>query len=65
VSLAQGWLTRLRGELPGYARLAMENIALEFPAHVSTVMTAPEALFTPRSSPTRPTALSRTCAGST
>lgn len=41
MSLAQGWLDRLRGELPGYARLAMENIAQEFPSYVSAVMTAP------------------------
>jgi len=41
VSLAQDWLDRLRGELPGYARLAMENIAREFPSYVSAVMTAP------------------------
>jgi hypothetical protein len=39
--LADEWLNRLRPELGGYARLAMENIAREFPSHMFSVMTAP------------------------
>ena len=35
-SLAAGWLDRLRPELAGYARVALENIGREFPAHIST-----------------------------
>ncbi len=39
--LAAGWLDRLRPRLTGYARTALENIGLEFPAYISTTMTAP------------------------
>jgi hypothetical protein len=41
VDLAAEWLDRLRAEADGYARLALENIAREFPTHVSALMTAP------------------------
>jgi hypothetical protein len=41
VDLAAKWLDRLRGEADGYARLALENIAREFPTLVSALMTAP------------------------
>jgi hypothetical protein len=41
VDLAGEWLSRLRTETDGYARLALENIAQEFPTHVSALMTAP------------------------
>lgn len=39
--LAAGWLDRLRSELTGYAGVALENISREFPAHISSMMTAP------------------------
>ena len=39
--LAAYWLNRLRPELAGYASVALENISREFPAHVSSTMTAP------------------------
>jgi hypothetical protein len=39
--LAAGWLDRLRPELAGYARVALDNIAREFPSHVTSMMTAP------------------------
>jgi len=41
VDLAAEWLDRLRPEAGGYAGLALENIAREFPALVSALMTAP------------------------
>jgi len=41
VDLAAEWLDRLHAEADGYARLALENIAREFPALVSALMTAP------------------------
>jgi hypothetical protein len=41
VDLAAEWLDRLRAEADGYARLALENIAREFPTLVSALMTAP------------------------
>jgi hypothetical protein len=40
-ALAAGWLDRLRPELAGYARAALDNIGREFPSHVSATMTAP------------------------
>jgi hypothetical protein len=40
-SLKEQWLDGLRGEAAGYTRLAMDNIAREFPSYISTVMTAP------------------------
>jgi hypothetical protein len=39
--LAAEWLGRLRPELDGYARLALDNIAREFPSHVAALMTGP------------------------
>jgi Protein of unknown function (DUF2891) len=39
--LAAAWLDRLRPELGGYADVALENIGREFPAHISSMMTAP------------------------
>ena len=39
--LAAGWLGRLRSSLAGYARIALENIDREFPAYISSTMTAP------------------------
>jgi Protein of unknown function (DUF2891) len=41
MDLAAEWLDRLRPEADGYARLALENIAREFPTLVSALMTAP------------------------
>jgi hypothetical protein len=41
VDLAGEWLDQLRAEADGYARLALENIAREFPTLVSALMTAP------------------------
>jgi hypothetical protein len=41
VDLTTEWLDRLRSEADGYARLALENIAREFPTLVSALMTAP------------------------
>jgi Protein of unknown function (DUF2891) len=41
VDLAAEWPDRLRAEADGYARLALENIAREFPALVWALMTAP------------------------
>jgi Protein of unknown function (DUF2891) len=41
VDLAAEWLDRLRAEADGYARLALENIAQEYPTLVSALMTAP------------------------
>ena len=35
MDLAAEWLDRLRAEAEGYARLALENIAREFPTQVS------------------------------
>ena len=35
------WLGRLRPELDGYARLALDNIGREFPCHVAELMTGP------------------------
>ncbi len=40
-SLAAAWLDRLRPELAGYARVALNNIDREFPAHISSMMTGP------------------------
>jgi hypothetical protein len=39
--LAAVWLERLRPGLAGYASIAVENISREFPAFISTTMTAP------------------------
>ena len=39
--LAAGWLGRLRPELAGYAGVALDNIGREFPAYISSTMTAP------------------------
>ena len=39
--LAAGWLGRLRSSLAGYAGVALENIDREFPAYISSTMTAP------------------------
>jgi len=39
--LAAQWLGRLRPELDGYARLALDNIGREFPCHVAELMTGP------------------------
>ena len=48
-TLAAGWLDRLRPELAGYARVALENIDREYPAHVITMMNAPgDFPFRPR-----------------
>ena len=41
MNLAAEWLDRLRPELDGYARLALENITREFPTLVSALMTGP------------------------
>jgi hypothetical protein len=41
VDLAAEWLGRLRPELDGYARLALDNIGREFPSHVAALMTGP------------------------
>jgi hypothetical protein len=47
--LAAYWLDRLRPELAGYASVALENIGREFPAHISSTMTAPgDFPFRPR-----------------
>jgi len=40
-SLAAGWLDRLRPELAGYARVAVDNIGLEYPAHIVHTMNEP------------------------
>jgi len=40
-SLATGWLDRLRPELAGYARVALDNIGREYPAHVIHLMNEP------------------------
>src|SRR5580692_11180454 len=40
-SLATGWLDRLRPELAGYARVALDNIGLEYPAHIIHLMNGP------------------------
>ena len=40
-ALAAGWLDRLRPELAGYARAALDNIGREFPAYLSVTMAAP------------------------
>jgi Protein of unknown function (DUF2891) len=46
---AAGWLERLRPELAGYARVALDNIGREFPAYISATMTAPgDFPFRPR-----------------
>jgi len=48
-TLAAGWLDRLRPELAGYARTALDNIGREFPAFITAVMTAPgDYPFRPR-----------------
>ena len=48
-ALAGEWLERLRPELAGYARAAMDNIGQEFPAYIATTMTAPgDFPFRPR-----------------
>jgi Protein of unknown function (DUF2891) len=41
LDLTAQWRDRLRAEADGYARLALDNIAREFPALVSALMTAP------------------------
>ena len=41
MDLTAEWLDRLRPELDGYARLALENITREFPTLVSALMTGP------------------------
>ena len=41
MDLAAEWLDRLRAEADAYARLALENIAREFPTLVWALMTAP------------------------
>jgi hypothetical protein len=47
--LAGEWLDRLRPELAGYARAALDNIGREFPAYIPTTMTAPgDFPFRPR-----------------
>jgi hypothetical protein len=47
--LAAHWLDRLRPELDGYARVALDNLGREFPAFVTAVMTAPgDFPFRPR-----------------
>jgi hypothetical protein len=40
-SLAGQWLDRLRPEFGGYAAVALDNIGREFPAFISSTMTAP------------------------
>ena len=40
-SLAAGWLERLRPELAGYARVALDNIGREYPAHIIHLMNEP------------------------
>ncbi|HEY0937440.1 MAG TPA: DUF2891 domain-containing protein [Trebonia sp.] len=40
-NLTADWLDRLRPELAGYARVALDNVNREFPAHLSSTMTAP------------------------
>jgi Protein of unknown function (DUF2891) len=39
--LAADWLARLRDQAAGYARVAIENIGREFPAHLVHLMTSP------------------------
>ena len=39
--LAAQWLGRLRPELDGYVRLALDNIGREFPSYVAELMTGP------------------------
>jgi hypothetical protein len=41
VTLAQEWLDRLRPELGGYARQALDNIGREFPSYVTALLTGP------------------------
>jgi hypothetical protein len=41
LDLAAEWRTRLRAEADGYARLALENIAREFPAYMLVAMDRP------------------------
>jgi hypothetical protein len=41
VALADSFLDRLRPELDGYARLALDNIGREFPSYVTVLMTGP------------------------
>ena len=41
MDLAAEWLSRLRPELDGYARLALQNITREYPTQVSALMTGP------------------------
>jgi Protein of unknown function (DUF2891) len=40
-ALAEEWLERLRPELGGYARQALDNIGREFPAYVTVLLTGP------------------------
>ena len=48
-ALAREWLERLRPELAGCARAALDNIGQEFPAYISSTMTAPgDFPFRPR-----------------
>src|ERR1700722_2316564 len=48
-SRAVGWLDRLRPELDGYARVALDNIGREYPAHVIHLMNEPgDFPFRPR-----------------
>jgi hypothetical protein len=42
VDLAAEWLGRLRADLDGYARLALENIAREYPSLVTALLTGPD-----------------------
>jgi hypothetical protein len=41
VDLAAQWLARLHADLDGYAQLALENIAREYPSLVSALLTGP------------------------
>ena len=41
MTLATEWLDRLRPELDGYARQAMDNIGREFPSYVTALLTGP------------------------
>ena len=41
MTLTQQWLDRLRPEAGGYAAQALDNIAREFPSHVSMLLTGP------------------------
>ena len=40
-TLAAAWLDRLRPELAGYARVALDNIGREYPAHIIHLMNEP------------------------